>query len=167
MFRLSKTDFDFSKTRIVFLFVFGLFGIIFDQLTKAWALENLESGPKLLGDTNIGFSLTFNSGSAFSLFENSTIFITIAACAIVMILIYAGFKTEHNLTSFAYFTIAVGAMGNIIDRFFRYPYFGHGNVTDFIKVMSFPTFNIADSLVCIGAFLLLVSSFKKSERIHG
>jgi len=155
----DKNSFNFTKSRILTFLILGATIISSDQLTKHWARTTLEGNPKFFGDTDIGFSLAFNSGSAFSLFEDSTIYITLIATLVVGVLIYMTFKTELTSLSLAYMLIALGAIGNIIDRITQEPYGGHGMVTDFIKIGWWPTFNIADSAISIGAVLLIVSSF--------
>ncbi len=51
-----------------------------------------------------------------------------------------------------------GALGNIADRLFRAPGVLHGAVVDFIKLGPWPTFNVADSAITIGAVLLIAWS---------
>jgi len=50
-----------------------------------------------------------------------------------------------------------GALGNLMDRLFRSPGFLKGAVVDFVHVSSFPTFNVADSAITVGAIALAVS----------
>lgn len=63
--------------------------------------------------------------------------------------------------------IFAGAIGNFIDRLFR------GNVVDFIdtKIINydFPIFNVADSCLTIGVFILLYELLfnQKEEKQHG
>lgn len=61
-------------------------------------------------------------------------------------------------TRFGLAFILGGAVGNLVDRIFR------GTVTDFIEVYhgtwSFPAFNVADSAITVGAFLLLFDLIK-------
>ena len=56
-----------------------------------------------------------------------------------------------------------GALGNLIDRLFRAPGFLRGEVVDFVRVGAFPTFNVADSAVTIGAVLLLVWGWRDRD----
>ena len=53
-----------------------------------------------------------------------------------------------------------GALGNLVDRFFRSPGFLRGHVVDFVAVGWWPVFNVADSCVTIGAILLIVRSLR-------
>ncbi|MEZ5976636.1 MAG: signal peptidase II [Planctomycetota bacterium] len=65
-----------------------------------------------------------------------------------------------------------GALGNLYDNLFRTPPEGRpfGMVRDFVHVYferweyHFPTFNVADSCITVGAVLLVLSSFFGSER---
>ncbi len=56
-----------------------------------------------------------------------------------------------------------GALGNLCDRIFRSPGVLAGHVVDFVKVGSFPSFNVADSAITIGAILLILLSFRTSS----
>ena len=49
-----------------------------------------------------------------------------------------------------------GAIGNLMDRVFRAPGFLKGAVVDFVHVGRFPTFNVADSAITIGAVLIVI-----------
>ena len=49
-----------------------------------------------------------------------------------------------------------GALGNLVDRLFRSPGFLKGAVVDFVHVGSFPTFNVADSAITIGAVIIVI-----------
>ena len=57
-----------------------------------------------------------------------------------------------------------GAIGNLIDRIFRSPGFLRGAVVDFVHVGEWPTFNVADSAITIGAILVVVWSVRASAR---
>ena len=60
-----------------------------------------------------------------------------------------------------------GALGNLSDRIFRSPGFLRGHVVDFVKVGSFPSFNVADSAITCGAILLILLSFRPTPRATG
>ena len=53
-----------------------------------------------------------------------------------------------------------GAIGNLVDRIARQPGFLRGEVIDFVHVGRFPTFNVADSAITIGAILLLIAALR-------
>lgn len=100
------------------------------------------------------FSYLGNDGMAFGMFPNNKIFL-IALCLVILTLI--GFviyrtKPEKNLEKISYGMIIGGAIGNLIDRIM------HGFVIDFLdfRLINFPTFNVADCFVVVGAILLCV-----------
>jgi len=66
---------------------------------------------------------------------------------------------DHDLATVGYSLIFTGAVGNLIDRVRL------GEVVDFLDFhighLHWPAFNVADSLVCIGAGLLLWYIFKE------
>ena len=142
---------------------FFVCGICLDQTTKIWARDELSNGSHYIGSTHIGFSLTTNSGSAFSLFQGSTMALTIVATIAVAALLIATFRKRVTFTAVTYVAIATGATGNLIDRFTQPPHGGSGHVTDFIRVGSWPTFNIADAFVVCGAVALVVHTFLQSK----
>ena len=55
-----------------------------------------------------------------------------------------------------------GAIGNLIDRFTRGDGLLDGAVVDWIQLPNFPTFNIADAAITIGAGLLILGALRKS-----
>ena len=57
-----------------------------------------------------------------------------------------------------------GAIGNLIDRIFRSPGFLRGAVVDFVHVGRWPTFNVSDSAITIGAIIVVVWSVRSSAR---
>lgn len=139
-----------------------LFAIVFilDRVTKVLALKYLLS--KASVDVFPFFSLTYveNTGSAFGLFQNANLFLLIVSF-LVLFLMLKWHKDIFNLGFCArcgYFLIFAGAIGNIYDRIMlRY-------VVDFLDFHFWPVFNIADSAICIGAFLVGIGILKESKR---
>jgi signal peptidase II len=135
--------------------------VILDQLTKWWALENLTTRTIDLVWT-LRLRLAFNSGAAFSIGESGafTRFIPFAALLVVGIVLWQGRTIGNRLGAIALGLILGGAVGNLIDRAFRAGSGGFlsGSVVDFIDPQWFPIFNVADSGVVIGGFLLVAVS---------
>lgn len=156
------------------IFFGGIFilSIIMDQFSKKWAVSVLKNGSdiKIVGDF-LGFSYVENRGAAFGMLQNQRWFFIIVTIAMISVLIYIFFKNKNitNLSKLSLTLVAGGAIGNFIDRVkLRY-------VVDFIHVRfgdfyDFPVFNMADSFVVCGTFLLIIlmfmNKFEKSENIN-
>lgn len=156
----------FKKYQLSF-FVIIFVGVLADQLSKNFAMSKLQDGPNFFGGMRLGFELAYNSGSAFSLFGGSTIILTVLSICICGYLIYSYPRGHSRLMQLAFNLIIAGALGNVVDRFVRTPYYGKGKVVDFLVLWDWPTFNIADSLVTVGVILAVIStlffSSKRSE----
>ncbi len=106
------------------------------------------------------FILRENTGAAFSAFQGWTVFlITISCVALVVVVgIFFSHKVTSKLVLFAMGCITAGIIGNLYDRMFN-----EGRVRDFIDVYvgnyHWPTFNVADSLLCVGVGVLIISNF--------
>ena len=137
--------------------------VTIDQVTKTAALRLLEDGPvAVIGDL-FQLQLVHNPGAAFSLAADHTWLLTfVAACAVIAISFYALRPGAGLLTvdvSLAAL-LAGGAAGNLMDRLFRAPGAFRGHVVDFLDVASWPTFNIADSVVVCAVTLIAVRSLR-------
>lgn len=137
-------------------------GLLFDRLTKIWALNSLKDtdGVILIKDF---FKLEYleNKGAAFGIMQNKVIFLSLVTFLIVAGMTYyiIKYKPKSKFLRVSIAMIISGALGNLYDRLF-YKY-----VVDFIlvhykDVYYFPTFNIADSLVVVGTLILAISIVK-------
>lgn len=111
-----------------------------------------------------------NRGAAFSLLAKvpDTIrvpfFVLATVGALVFIVLYLRkLGPEKKLLSVALILVAGGALGNLIDRLYL------GYVIDFIHwyvgTYSWPTFNVADSAITVGAVMLAIDAiFSKDEK---
>ncbi|MDT7688262.1 MAG: signal peptidase [Acidobacteriota bacterium] len=130
-----------------------------DQASKAWAVRRLRTGEVVTAfDRVMQFAYAENPGIAFGRLQQGGEFgrwmlATLAALAIVGLLAYF-FRTRRTddrlLGALALLLAGVG--GNLTDRV----RFGH--VVDFIEVFlgsyQWPSFNVADAAICMGAALL-------------
>lgn len=131
--------------------------VVLDQCTKAWAVDRLARGPVwVLGD-DVGLRLTRNPGGAFSLLQGFTPVLALVAVVLTALLVRAVVRTRHPLTLLALALVLGGALGNLVDRLTRRPGFLRGAVVDFVVVGSFPTFNVADAAITVGAVLLVLA----------
>lgn len=138
--------------RDLVFFAIALTVIIIDQLTKAWVRNNLELyevWDRELGPIRIIHVV--NAGAAFGILQGQTFFLIIMATlglgAILLYYVYP--PMDHGLVRIALGLQLGGAIGNLTDRV-RF-----GEVTDFIDVGDFPTFNVADSAISISIAVVL------------
>ena len=132
-------------------------GILLDQLTKWLAVTFLlplgESVPIIRGVLQLTY--VENEGAAFgSLKDAPWVFNSVSVVAIIAILGYLFLgRGTSKLQEIALAMIVSGGIGNMIDRILlQY-------VIDFIDfcLIDFAVFNGADSFVCVGAGLLILS----------
>lgn len=130
-----------------------------DQLTKTWALNHLESGPRhLIWSTRL--SLQFNTGIAFSQATGSTVLVTVIELVVVVGLLVAARRSQSAFTSIVLGLIIGGACGNLTDRLIRH----HGGaVIDFIDPRIWPVFNVADAAVSVGVALVIVAGLRGGD----
>ena len=151
---MQKAESLQGKWRNVAFLLTALLIVAADQFSKVW----IRSYPEEQLISEAGFFRiihTHNTGAAFGLFQGHSFALTIvASVGIAVILLYALFIyrrfpiLENRLGRLALGLILGGAVGNLIDRL------NLGYVTDFIDIGVWPTFNIADSAVTVGVFIL-------------
>jgi signal peptidase II len=130
--------------------------VALDQLTKAWAVATLDDGPVGIVGDDIELRLSRNTGGAFSLFQGFTPLLAVVAIVLTILLVRALHRTDDTWIVVALALVLGGAIGNLIDRAARSPGFLRGAVVDFVSVGGFPTFNVADSAITVGAVLLVL-----------
>lgn len=142
-----------------------ILGIILDRITKIWAIKELSMGKDLIIIKNFfQFSYLENTGAAFGIFRDKTIFLAIITFIIAIgILFYLfKYKPQSLILRLSLAFIISGAIGNLIDRaYYKY-------VVDFIlvhykDVYYFPTFNVADIFVTMGTVLLALYVIKEEK----
>jgi signal peptidase II len=140
--------------------VVGIVGavLVLDQATKAWAVAALPGSPVTLIGGTLELAVARNTGSAFSLFQTLTPLLAVVAVAIALVLVRVVRRTNERTVVVALALVLGGALGNLSDRLFRSPGWLRGAVVDFIHLRDWPTFNVADSAITIGAVLLVVWS---------
>ncbi len=138
-----------------------------DQITKLVARNILEDGPVALIEGVFEFSLVFNTGVAWGMFDNMTVVINILAILIMAFVAFLYFKMpveNKRLRALKILMIFIfaGALGNCIDRFMM------SAVTDFLyfELINFPVFNVADCYVTVSGILiaiLLIFYYKEED----
>jgi signal peptidase II len=139
--------------------------ILLDQLTKWWALNNLQLGMPEVVLPFLNWLLLFNPGAAFSFLAQGTgwqrWFFTIIGLAASAYIVWLLRKSQgEKLLCLALSLILGGALGNVLDRIM------YGAVVDFIDFhyanWHWPAFNLADSAICLGAALIIWGELRKS-----
>ncbi len=146
-----------GKTRQLLLAVIALTVLALDIVTKVIVVAQMTPGRPvpLIGD-QIRFTLIRNPGAAFSMATGLTWVLTLVALLVVAGIIRYGRRLGSAWWAVGLGLVLGGALGNLVDRFFRAPGPLEGHVVDFIAVGSFPVFNLADSGITVGAILLAV-----------
>ena len=128
-----------------------------DQLIKAWAQTSLvEAGGAMdfMGNF-VNLRYVQNTGAAFSIGSNSTlffiIFTTLMLIALMVLMLHL-YKRNIPLLHWSLVLIIAGGLGNLIDRVC------YGYVVDMFNFafFDFPVFNFADVTICIGTGLLFL-----------
>ena len=138
--------------------------VVLDQLTKAWAVAALEDEPVQLVDGFLQLRLSFNPGAAFSSFQGVGPLIGFIAVGVIGWIIMLLRQDPDPLEGLGLALVLGGAVGNLIDRFVRGDGVLDGAVVDFVDFSFFPSFNVADSAITIGALLLVFGALRKSNR---
>ena len=144
------------KTNLLILVV-SVLVIVADQITKFAVVKFIPLFDSIPEDGIIRLTHLANTGSAFGLFQGMNSFLAVFGVIGVFFILYF-YKTDSNrdpILTIALAFVLGGAIGNLIDRIYR------GAVVDFIDVelwngIHFPSFNIADSSLSLGAFLIVV-----------
>ncbi len=149
------------------LLIFLIF-IFFDYVSKLWAIENLFRQYRSIELTSfLSMTPVWNSGISFGFFQDSGELgrygFTGFAFVVSIWLIYSSIKLPRY-SSLGFILIASGAIGNAIDRIL------YGKVVDFIDFhiedLHWPAFNLADTIIFIGATLFLYNQFFTIERTY-
>jgi len=134
--------------------------VVLDQLTKVWAVAALSDGPVRLVGSLLELRLTRNPGGAFSLLTNLTPVLAVLAVVMAAYIVRTTRRTADVVMAYSLALVLGGAVGNLVDRLVRSPGFLRGEVVDFIKIPHWPTFNIADSAITVGVFLIAVRGWR-------
>lgn len=156
--------------KIAYLLMTGGVFLI-DQTTKAWAIRKLRfSGDREIVPNFLNFAYAQNTGVAFSFLDDYGdagrygLSIVAAVAAVLVLYYFWRVPRTHDRLLGALALLLAGIVGNLTDRARL------GFVIDWIDVQfggwHYPTFNLADVSICIGAGLLILDMFfsKKNEK---
>ncbi len=129
-----------------------------DQITKVWAVAALEGEPVSVIGEFLELRLTRNPGAAFSSFTGGGRFLAVVAILIVVVVAVTLPQAARRFEQVSLALILGGAVGNLLDRFFRGEGILDGAVVDFIDLSFWPTFNVADSAISVGVVVLILGA---------
>jgi signal peptidase II len=141
--------------------------IVLDQLTKNWVLQQFQLGDSRAVTPFFNLVRVHNTGAAFSFLAGASgwqrwFFVGLGAAAAVFIVVLLARHGEQRLFGWALALILGGAVGNVVDRLL------HGHVVDFVQVhwggWYFPSFNVADSAITVGAACLILDELMRVRR---
>jgi signal peptidase II len=136
----------------------GLLVIALDQGAKALIEANLAPGEQVDVLGPLSLTLAHNDGVAFGLAGGggaALIALTLIALGFVAVL-FARNPTRPGMWLAAGLLVG-GALGNLIDRV------RIGAVTDYIDLLSWPPFNLADVAITLGVVVLALSYLAEGE----
>ena len=145
----------------------ALIVIVLDQLFKTMILGNYMLGESRTVTSFFNIVRVHNTGAAFNFLSNASgwqrwFFVGLGAVAAGFIVWMLKRHGGQRLFGWALALILGGAVGNVIDRLL------HGHVIDFIQVhyagWYFPSFNVADSAITVGATLLILDELRRVRR---
>ena len=141
--------------------------VLLDQASKGFAESWLLLGQPYPVMPSFNLTLWYNTGAAFSLLSEAGgwqrwffIIVTVVVCGILWSLLKKLKPGEPGaaMSAIGIVMIMGGALGNLIDRLFR------GAVVDFLDIYyrsyHWPTFNIADIGITVGALMIIVVALR-------
>jgi signal peptidase II len=140
--------------------------VLLDRASKAWIESRPEDYfPHTIIPNFFEIIRSHNPGIAFSFFADASLagryFLTFGSVLIIGVIAWmlVASRQVNSLSAAGFALVLAGATGNVTDRMV------HGAVTDFLQVWlhflpwrifnPWPTFNVADSAVTIGAILII------------
>jgi signal peptidase II len=151
--------------RVLLLLAIGVF--VADQLTKQWIIDRLPFGtygeasgaitvvPDFFYLVHVG-----NTGAAWSILTGKSLFLAALATGTLLAIFLwrRALGLQQRRAQVCFGLLCGGIAGNLVDRV------RHQHVIDFIDLhfgsYVYPTFNVADSGICVGVLLYLWHSLR-------
>lgn len=147
------------------ILLLGICVFVIDLVSKIFVCNTLSLNHSFCIIKNF-FYLTYtnNYGAAFSILQNNRLFLVVAALLILCFILYYIKKNviESRLEIICYSLIIGGLCGNLFDRIV------YGYVIDFFDFYifdyDFAIFNVADSAIVLGMFILLIITCRRGDK---
>jgi signal peptidase II len=141
--------------------VLGLFVIVADQASKAWALSGAVIASPVTSFLDL--ELTFNRGVSwgFLQFQSTWLYVLVSLTVLFVLMMLACYALAGWMNRrwiVGEMLLLAGGLSNWADRFMR------PGVVDFIKLhwgaYAWPTFNVADVCIVVGLLIMLVGTLR-------
>jgi signal peptidase II len=133
--------------------------LVLDQAAKALIEARLVPGEQVDVLGPLALTLTHNQGVAFGLASGGgALLIALTLAALIFVTVLFVRNPDRAGIWVAVGLLAGGALGNLIDRVRA------GEVTDFIDLLSWPPFNLADVAVTLGVVVLALGFLREADR---
>jgi signal peptidase II len=130
-----------------------------DRVTKGLVVAYVPSGTEVQALPFVWITNAHNSGAAFSIAPNATLFFLVASIVVAAGLIWYVARSPIAMAPAVLLGLVLGGtLGNGYDRLV------HGTVTDFIALHFWPVFNVADASITVGVALLLLGYLLRQRR---
>jgi signal peptidase II len=154
--------------RVLWFFAIGV--LVLDQITKEWVIARLPYNPMHLHDGAQDITVIHdffflihvgNTGAAWSLFTGRSFLLAGLALATLGAIFFwrRALGLQSRIVQICFGLLCGGITGNLIDRI------RHKHVIDFLDFhfgsYVYPTFNVADSGICVGVILYLIWSLRQ------
>jgi signal peptidase II len=147
-----------STGRVIFA-VLAVAVFVVDRVTKGLVSASVALGTEREALPHVWITNTQNSGAAFGVARQATLFFLLASILVAAGLVYYVARNPVGPWIGALLGLIMGGtLGNGYDRLL------HGTVTDFIALHFWPIFNVADSAISVGVALLLLGYLVRSRR---
>ena len=139
--------------------------LILDQFTKVLTVRFIKSSIAVIPGL---FNLVYvkNPGAAWGILAGKGwLLLMISVVVLILIIIYLRKLTEGWMERYLSMSLICGGiLGNSLDRILR------GSVVDFLDFYigsnpghHWPAFNVADSAICVGVFIFVISSWVRPQ----
>ena len=155
------------------LWSIGIAVFALDQATKFWIAARVPFNPMHAHGTGADLEIirgffyiihVGNTGAAWSMFTGRSVVLAgLAAATLVAIFLWRhSLGLSQRLSQICFGLLCGGIVGNLVDRLL------HGHVIDFVDLhfgsYIYPTFNVADSGICVGVILYLWQSLRGPQK---
>lgn len=156
-----------ASPRLIQWLLIALLVILADQFTKVLILSSFQLGDSRYVWSFFNIVRVHNTGAAFSFLAGASgwqrwFFVALGLVATVFIVWMLRRHGHQKMFAWALSLILGGALGNVVDRLL------HGYVVDFLQFhwgrWYYPSFNIADSAITVGAILLIWDELRRVKR---